>query len=282
MTIDPSSVPTVILNNGLQMPQIGYGVFQVPLDETQRAVEQALGVGYRHIDTAAAYKNESGVGRAIAASGVPREELWITTKLRNADHGKGNVRVAYAASLTALGLDQLDLYLLHWPVPAKGLYVETYAEMENLAKEGLVRAVGVCNFLPSHLDELVSSADIVPAVNQFEVHPTYQQRDAQEATRGHGIAVEAYGPLGMAQDLSNETVVARAEARGVTAAQVILRWHLQQGRIVIPKSVNPDRMAANLDVLGFDLDDEEMAELDGLEAGNRIYPDPNTFAAPQT
>ncbi|WP_040160928.1 aldo/keto reductase [Nigerium massiliense] len=277
MTTDASKVPTITLNNGATIPQVGFGVFQVPVDETQKAVEQALEAGYRHIDTATGYENEDGVGRAIAQSGIPRDQLFITTKLPNQFQGRDKVRPAFMDSLNKLGVDQLDLYLMHWPCPGKGLTLETYEVFEDLAREGLTRAIGVSNFLPHHLEKLLANTEIVPAVNQIEIHPSYQQREAAEATRKAGIAVEAYSPLGQAQDLESDEVTKIAEAHGVSTGQVVLRWHLQNGIIVIPKSVKPERMASNIDLFGFELSDEEVAQIDGLEAGNRIGQDPNTF-----
>lgn len=273
---------TVELNNGLRIPQVGYGVFQVAQDETQRCVEAAIAAGYRHIDTASAYNNEAGVGAAIRACGVARDELWVTTKLRNADQGAQRVRPAFEASLEALGLDRVDLYLLHWPMPMKGLWAESYRVLEELQAEGLARAIGVCNFMPHHLDALLSTCDVVPAVNQIELHPAFQQADAVAATRAAGVAVEAYSPLGRARYLEHSVVAGIARSHGVSPAQVVLRWHLQHKVIVIPKTVDPARMAANIDLFGFSLSGDEMAALDALESGGRTGQDPDTFDLPQT
>ncbi|PRZ08631.1 diketogulonate reductase-like aldo/keto reductase [Isoptericola sp. CG 20/1183] len=272
------TVPSITLNNGVTVPQVGLGVFQVPDDGTQANVEQALERGYRHIDTAAGYYNEDGVGAALRASGLPREELFVTTKLRNGDQGYDSALRAFEDSRRALGLDVVDLYLIHWPVPSKDLYVETWKAFEKLLADGAVRAVGVSNFLPEHLDRLVSESDVVPAVNQIEVHPTFQQLDVQAACRKHGIAVEAYSPLGRGADLEASAVESTASALGVTPAQVVLRWHVQQGTIVIPKSLSAERQAANIDVFSFELNEEQMAAVSGLDSGvaGRTGSDPAT------
>jgi diketogulonate reductase-like aldo/keto reductase len=269
-----STVPSIELNNGVQIPQVGYGVFQVPEDDTQAAVEAALEAGYRHIDTAAGYYNEAGVGAGVRASGLPREDVFVTTKLRNGDQGHDNALAAFEDSRAALGLDVVDLYLVHWPVPSKGLYVETWRAFEKLLADGAVRAIGVSNFLPEHLATLAEQTDVVPAVNQIELHPTFQQVTTQEATRAAGIAVEAYSPLAQGADLEDPAVTSVADRLGVTPGQVVLRWHLQQGIIVIPKSVTPERVAANIDLAGFELSDEDMAAIGALDSNERIGLDP--------
>jgi 2,5-diketo-D-gluconate reductase A len=276
-----TQVPMIELNNGVSIPQVGFGVFQVPEDQTQQAVEAALEVGYRHIDTAAGYYNEAGVGAAVRASGLPREEVFVTTKLRNGDQGHDSALRAFEDSRKALGLDYVDLYLVHWPVPSLDRYVETWRAFEKLLADQVVRAIGVSNFLPEHLERLLAETDVVPAVNQIEVHPTFQQPATQEASRRAGIAVEAYSPLGQGADLDDPVVTAIADRLGVTPAQVVLRWHLQQGIIVIPKSVNPQRMRENLDLFGFELTDEDMAAITGLDTPNRIGADPATAAFTQ-
>jgi diketogulonate reductase-like aldo/keto reductase len=274
-------VPDLTLHNGVVVPQLGFGVFQVPPDEAQRTVEHALEVGYRHIDTAAAYNNESGVGAAVKASGLPRDEVFVTTKLRNGEQGYESALQAYADSCERLGLDHADLYLIHWPFPSAGRYVDSWRALEKLYADGAVRAVGVSNFLPEHLDELSRASDLVPTVNQIELHPTFQQRELAEDCRRRGIAVEAYSPLGQGADLSAPAVAEIAEAHEVTAAQVILRWHLQSGHIVIPKSNTPQRIVENLSVDGFELTSSELEAVDALEAGSRIGGDPATFALSQ-
>ena len=222
--IRKNNIPAVTLNNGVQIPQLGFGVFQVPQEETQRIVEDALEAGYRHIDTAAAYRNEAGVGAAIAASGIPREDIFVTTKLRNGE--QGTAHAAFQNSRTALGLDYVDLYLIHWPVPSQGLFTEAWKTMEKLYTGGEIRAIGVSNFLPDHLDTLLKASDVVPAVNQIEIHPTFQQQDLTAKSRSLGIAVEAYSPLGQGGDLGAATVQSLAARYGATPAQIVLAWHL--------------------------------------------------------
>ncbi|SFJ98336.1 aldo/keto reductase [Cellulomonas sp. KH9] len=273
--------PTLTLNNGIVIPQVGFGTFQVKAEETQRTVEDALEVGYRHIDTAAGYYNEAGVGAAVRACGLPRDEVFVTTKLRNGDQGYEQALRAFEDSRRALGLDVVDLYLIHWPVPSKDLYVETWRAFEKLLADGAVRAIGVSNFLPEHLERLLRETDVVPAANQVEVHPTFQQRATQDASTQHGIAVEAYSPLGQGKDLQADAVTSVAERLGVTTGQVVLRWHVQAGRIVIPKSVTPERIRSNLDLFSFDLTDEDVAAVDALDSAERIGADPATAAFTQ-
>jgi 2,5-diketo-D-gluconate reductase A len=268
------AVNTVRLNNGVEIPQLGFGVFQVPPEQTQRAVEAALEAGYRHIDTAAAYRNESGVGAALKASGLARRNLFITTKLRNGE--QNDARRAFGNSLRALGLDYVDLYLIHWPVPSQNLYVQAWRELERIYGEGTARAVGVSNFLPEHLDAVLAGTDTVPAVNQIELHPTLQQPTVADKTRHHGIAVEAYSPLGQGEDLAARTVTELAAAHGATPAQIVLAWQLAQGNIAIPKTANPARMAENLGALEVTLAEEELEAVSALEAGNRTGADPAT------
>lgn len=276
-----SSIPSIELNNGVTIPQVGYGVFQVPEEETQRNVEAALAAGYRHIDTAAAYYNEAGVGAAIRASGLPREDIFVTTKLRNGDQGADSALAAFEASRKALGLDVVDLYLIHWPYPSADKYIETWKAFEKLYAEGAVRAIGVSNFLPQFLEKLLAESEIVPAVNQIEIHPTFQQPGTQDATRAAGIAVEAYSPLGQGKDLDAAPVTGVAERLGVSAGQVVLRWHVQQGTIVIPKSVTPERIVSNLDLFSFELTDEDMGAISALDSDDRIGADPATAAFTQ-
>ncbi|WP_448073939.1 aldo/keto reductase [Georgenia yuyongxinii] len=276
-----TTVPAIILNNGVMIPQVGLGVFQVPDVTTQQVVEGALEVGYRHIDTAAAYYNEVGVGAALRATGLPRDDIFVTTKLRNGDQGYDSALRAFDASRAALGVDMVDLYLIHWPVPSKDRYVETWRALEKLLAAGAVRAIGVSNFLPEHLRRLLAEAAVVPAVNQVEVHPTFQQRDTLDATAQAGLVVEAYSPLGQGADLAAGPVTRIAAAHGVTPAQVVLRWHVQQGRVVIPKSVTPERLAANIDVFGFELTDDEEAAITALDSAARIGADPAVAAFSQ-
>ncbi|MFH9657757.1 aldo/keto reductase [Streptomyces sp. NPDC017248] len=273
-----SNVPPIILNNGVEMPQLGYGVWQVPDDDAERAVGTALEAGYRSIDTAAIYGNEAGTGKAIAASGLPREEIFVTTKLWNSDQGYDSTLRAFDTSLAKLGLDYVDLYLIHWPLPSRDKYVDTYKAFEKLHSDGRVRAIGVSNFLPEHLRRLIEETSVVPAVNQIELHPHLQQGEARAFHAEHGIATEAWSPLGQGKGLLEvPAVVAIARKHDRTPAQVVLRWHLQLGTIVIPKSVTPSRIKENIEVFDFSLDDEDLAAISALNEDRRIGPDPAAF-----
>ncbi|MEV7132431.1 aldo/keto reductase [Arthrobacter sp. NPDC093128] len=272
-----TSIPTVTLNNGVEMPQLGFGVFQVPDDETTAAVTAALAAGYRSIDTAAIYANEEGTGRALAESGIPREELFITSKLWIEDLGYEPTFAAFEASLDKLGLEYLDLYLIHWPAPEFDKYADSWLALEKLHADGRVRAIGVSNFLPEHVQRLVDLGGTVPAVNQVELHPALQQRDVAVFNGAHGIATEAWSPLAQGAVLDDPAVVDIAARHGRTPAQVVLRWHLQQGRVVIPKSVTPSRIRENLDVFGFTLSAGELAAVDALERDGRTGPHPADF-----
>lgn len=272
-------IPDMALNNGVRVPQLGFGMFQVPPEETQRVVEDALEAGYRHIDTAAAYRNEAGVGAAIAACGVPRKELFITTKLRNGEQGQA--LAAFHNSLRALGLDYVDLYLIHWPVPSQGLFINAWQDMEKVYANNQARAIGISNFLSQHVDTLLAHAEVVPALNQIELHPTYQQQDLAARCRSLGIAIEAYSPLGQGADLEASAVRELAATHGATPAQIILAWHLAQGTIVIPKSANPGRMRENLGATSISLTQAEVASITALESGARIGSDPAVAAFTQ-
>lgn len=274
-----TTIPTLTLNNGVLIPQLGFGVFQVPPADTQRIVEDALDAGYRHIDTAAAYRNEAGVGAAIAASGIPREEIFITTKLRNGE--QGIAREAFENSLKALGVDYVDLYLIHWPVPSQGLFTEAWKALEKIYGGSEIRAIGVSNFLSDHLDAILNASDVVPAVNQIEIHPTFQQRDLAARSRSLGIAVEAYSPLGQGADLGAAPVKSLAARYGVTPAQIVLAWHLAQGTIVIPKSADSARMRENLGAAAVPLTAAEMDEITALDSGARGGSDPAVAAFSQ-
>lgn len=276
------AVPAIGLANGMTVPQVGFGTFQVPVDATQGVVESAIEIGYRHIDTAAAYENEAGVGAAIAASGLAREDFFVTTKLRNGDQGYDSGLEAFARSRDALGLELVDLYLLHWPLPMKkGLALETWRAMEKVLADGGTRAIGVCNFLRPHLEELLANSEVAPVINQIESHPTLQQQDAIDASRDAGIVVEAHTPLGQGADLTDPVVERIAEEHGVTTGQVVLRWHVERGNVVLPRSQNDGRQRSNLDLFSFELTPEEHAEITTLESGNRISRDPADFAGSQ-
>ncbi|MFF8092409.1 aldo/keto reductase [Streptomyces sp. NPDC016675] len=275
-----SKVPPITLNNGVEMPQLGFGVWQVPDDEAETAVAQALEAGYRSIDTAAIYGNEEGTGKAIAASGVAREDLFVTTKLWNSDQGYDSTLRAFDTSLEKLGLEYVDLYLIHWPMPAKERYVDTYKAFEKLHADGRVRAIGVSNFLPEHLERLIGETSVVPAVNQIELHPHLQQQALRAFHAEHGIATEAWSPLGSGKGiLEIPAIVAIAQKHGRTPAQVVLRWHLQTGNVVIPKSVTPSRIVENIDVFDFSLDTEDLAAISALNEDRRLGLDPAEFNA---
>jgi 2,5-diketo-D-gluconate reductase A len=277
---DMTRVPTIELNNGVTVPQLGFGVFLVPPGETRASVATALEAGYRHVDTAKVYENEAEVGAAIAQSGIARDELFVTTKLWNADQGRDATLRAIDGSLERLGLDHVDLYLIHWPVPSADRFVETWKALEEIAADGRARAIGVSNFQPAHLDRLAAETGTVPAVNQVELHPHLAQTALREYHAAHGIVTEAWSPLARGGDVLTDATVGRiAAAHGRTPAQVVLRWHLQLGNVVIPKSVTPSRIAENIAVFDFRLSDDEVAAISALDAGTRIGPDPDLFAA---
>ncbi len=291
MPTTSNAIPEVTLNTGAKIPQLGYGTLALQPDResndtnaqiTEPIVSQALEAGYRHIDTAQAYGTELGVGRAIAASGIPRDELFITSKLANANHAPDDVKRSFEQTLTDLGVDQLDLFLIHWPLPTLygGDYVSTWKTVAGFIADGRLRSAGVSNFQPDHLDRIVAETGIVPAVNQFEIHPYFNNDAPRQACARHGIAVEAHSPLGHNRaPLSDPTITAIAAAHDKTVAQVILRWHMQHGIITIPKSAKPERMAENLDVFDFELTDEQIAAIDALDRGadGRVGPNPDTY-----
>ncbi|GHF58130.1 aldo/keto reductase [Streptomyces griseosporeus] len=272
-----TSVPTVTLNNGVEIPQLGFGVFQVPDAETTAAVTAALQAGYRSVDTAAIYGNESGVGAALAASGLPREELFVTTKLWNADQGYDATLRAFDDSLARLGLDHVDLYLIHWPAPGRDLYRESWKAIERLVADGRVRAAGVSNFQPAHLRRLLDGASLVPAVNQIELHPGLQQAELRALHAELGIVTEAWSPLAQGAVLGDDAITAIAGRHGKSPAQVVLRWHVQLGTVVIPKSVTPARIRENIDVFDFSLSEEEMTAIAALDRDLRTGPHPDTL-----
>ena len=273
------TVPNVVLNNGIEIPQVGFGVWRVPSAETQRAVATALAAGYRHVDTAKLYDNEEGVGAAVRESGLDRDAVFVTSKVWNTDQGYDSTLRAFDATMERLGFDVLDLYLIHWPRPEAGTAADTWRAMEKLYLDGRIRAIGVSNFNPDHLARLLDTAEVVPTVNQVELHPYLQQRDTRAPNDAAGIATEAWSPLAKGGDLLRDPVVTGlAEKHGRTAAQVVLRWHLQLGTIVIPKSVTPARIEENLDVFGFELDADDLAAIAGLDRDARVGPHPDSVS----
>jgi 2,5-diketo-D-gluconate reductase A len=273
-------VPTLQMRDGEQIPQLGFGVFQIPPKETEEIVLRALEGGYRHIDTAAAYRNEGPVGQAVRAAGLERSEVFLTTKCWNDDQGHDQAKRALEASLRRLEVDHVDLYLIHWPVPAHDRYVETWRAFIELRDEGLARSIGVSNFQPEHLRRLIDETGETPAVNQVELHPLLQQRGLRREHEELGILTEAWSPLAQGEVLEIPEIARIAETHGVTPAQVVIRWHLQIGNVVFPKSVTPERIAKNFDVFGFSLDAPEMDAIERLDAGRRTGPDPDTFVRP--
>jgi 2,5-diketo-D-gluconate reductase A len=275
-----TQVPDITLNTGAVMPQLGFGVFQIPSDEVVEPVRVAIEAGYRSIDTAAIYGNEEGVGKAIAQSGVPRADLFITTKLWNDHQGYDSTLRAFDESLAKLGLDYVDLYLIHWPVPGKDAYIDTWKAFEKLHSEGRAKAIGVSNFKIPHLRRVLDETDVVPAVNQIELHPNLQQGDLRSFHREHDIVTEAWSPLGQGKGLLEDTTLSSlAEKYGKTPAQIVLRWHLQLGNVVIPKSATPARVRENIGVFDFELADDDLAVIATLETGKRIGPDPDVVGA---
>jgi 2,5-diketo-D-gluconate reductase A len=272
-----TQVPNIRLNNGVRIPQFGFGVFQVPPADTADAVREAFAAGYRHIDTAQGYNNEAGVGAAIKDSGLPRDEVFVTTKLNNQGHGYDSAIAGLERSLTELGLEHVDLYLIHWPLPHLDRFVETWQGFEKVLADGKARSIGVSNFQPEHLDRLAKETQTVPAVNQIELHPKLTQQPLREYHAQHGIATEAWSPIAKGEVLSARTITSLADKYGRTPAQIVLRWQVQIGNIVFPKSVNPDRMRENIDVFDFELAADDVAEIEAMDAGYRTGPDPDTF-----
>lgn len=268
------AAPSLTLNDDQPIPQIGFGVFEIPPEETKRVVLDALAAGYRHIDTAAAYFNEAGVGAALAESGLARDEIFVTTKQRPNEQSRDVSRDAIMRSLDALGLDHVDLYLIHWPVPSRDEYVESWLALEQFAAEGLTRSIGVSNFLPEHLDRVLAAGSTIPVVNQIELHPRLQQREIQDYCAEKGIVVEAWSPLARGDLVNTPAVLEIAARHSKTVAQVMLRWHLHSGRIPLPRTRRPERMAENFAVFDFILSPEEIAAIDALESDARIGPHP--------
>lgn len=274
-----SDVPVVRLNNGVEIPQLGYGVFQVPPPDTAGVVAEALKAGYRHIDTAQMYGNEKGVGQAIAESDIDRADLFITSKLNNDKHGRDKALRGFDGTLDALGLDTIDLFLIHWPMPAQGLFVETWQALEEVYREGRARAIGVSNFTPHHLGRLAAETQVVPALDQVELHPFFTQAAQRAYDADHEIATEAWSPIGGqgGSVLHDPTIATLAEKYGKSPAQVVLRWHIQLGNVVIPKSVTPARIAENIDIFDFELDAEDVTTVSALNKDDRVGPDPDKF-----
>ena len=280
MSSSTERVPSVALAGGVDIPQLGFGVFQVPPEDTAEVTIRAFDAGYRHIDTASAYRNEAGVGQALRASGLERDDVFITTKCFNNDHGHEQAKRALRASLDRLELDFVDLYLIHWPVPAHDKYVETWKAFIELQEEDLIRAIGVSNFQPAHLRRLIDETGVTPTVNQVELHPRFQQAGLRREHEELGIATEAWSPLAQGEVLGDPAVTAIAEAHDRTPGPVVIRWHIQLGNIVFPKSVTPERIEENFQVFDFHLSGDEMAQIEALDAGDRIGPDPDTFIRP--
>jgi 2,5-diketo-D-gluconate reductase A len=273
-----TTVPDLTMNDGRTIPQLGFGVFQIPQDETEVAVTTALKEGYRLIDTAQGYQNEEGVGAALAASDLSRDDVFVTTKLTNSEQGYDKTMKAFDASMTKLGLDVLDLFLIHWPLPMFDQFVDTWRAFEKLQADGRIRSIGVSNFEIEHFERLFAETDVVPAVNQVELHPQFPQAELRAFHAEHGILTESWGPIGQGKGLlENEHVLKVAQAKDRTPAQVVLRWHLQLGLVVIPKSVTPSRIAENFAVFDFELDASDMAQIAAVETGERLGPDPKTF-----
>lgn len=275
-----TQVPDITLNTGNTIPQLGFGVFQIPADEVVEPVKAALETGYRSIDTAAAYGNEEGVGKAIAESGLARDDLFVTTKLWNDRHNYDEALRAFDESLAKLGLDHVDLYLIHWPYPGQDLYVDAWKALQKLHNDGRAKNIGVSNFQIHHLRRLFEETDVVPAVNQIELHPNLPQSDLRAFHAEHDITTEAWSPLGQGKGLLNdETLRSLADKYGKSPAQVVLRWHLQLGNVVIPKSATPARVRENFEVFDFELADDDMAVVSGLDTGTRVGPNPDELGA---
>ena len=276
------SIPNIELNDGHSIPQLGFGVFQIDPAETERAVRVALEVGYRHIDTAEMYGNERGVGEAIRASGLDRGEVYVTSKLNNSFHEPDEARKAFDRTLSELGFDHVDLFLIHWPLPTlyDGDYVSTWKTLEEFRADGRSRSIGVSNFQVEHLERLAAETDTVPAVNQIELHPYFQNREVRSYDEEHGIATEAWSPIAQGDVLDDPVVTEIAAKLGRTPAQVVLRWHVQRGNIVFPKSVTPERIRENFEIFDFEIEPADLEQIDGLDRGEagRIGPNPDQMA----
>ena len=272
-----TSVPTITLNDGVEIPQLGFGVFQIPPEDTKKATLEALEVGYRHIDTAEMYGNEKGVGEAIVESGIPRDEIFVTSKLNNTFHAREDALRAFDATMDALGFETLDLFLIHWPMPAVGDFVDTWKAMEEMKATGRVRSIGVSNFQPAHLQRLFDETSTIPSVNQIEVHPYLTNDDVRAFNRDHGIATEAWSPIAQGDVLTDPVVTEIAERLDRSPAQVTLRWHIQRGDIVFPKSVTRSRIEENLALFDFELSEADIESITALNRDARRGPNPDEF-----
>ena len=272
-----TAVPTVLLNNGVEIPQLGFGVFKVPPEQTEDVTRTALEVGYRHVDTAQMYGNEAGVGRAVRAASLARDEVFVTSKLNNPNHAHDDALRSFDGTLAELGFDHVDLFLIHWPLPEVGDFVETWHAMEEIYRSGRARAIGVSNFQPHHLRRLLAAAEVVPAVNQIEVHPYLVQDDVRAFGAEHGIVTEAWAPIARGRVLDDPVITTIAKRLERTPAQVTLRWAIQRGDVVFPKSVSRSRIEENFDLFDFELADDEMAEITALDRQERTGPDPDTM-----
>ncbi|GAA2297065.1 aldo/keto reductase [Streptomyces kunmingensis] len=272
-----TAVPNLTLNNGRQIPQLGFGTFQIPPEETRETTLTALKAGYRHIDTAEMYGNEKGVGEAVRDSGIDRADIFVTSKLNNDAHAREDALKAFDTTMEELGLEYLDLFLIHWPLPGKGDFVETWKALEEIYREGRARSIGVSNFQPNHLNRLLQNTDVVPAVNQIEVHPYLTQDDVRAFGAEHEIATEAWSPIAQGKVLDDPTINRIAQAAGKSPAQVTLRWHLQRGDIVFPKSSTKKRIEENFDLFDFELSEGDIGEISALDRGERTGPDPDSF-----
>jgi 2,5-diketo-D-gluconate reductase A len=280
MSSSDTTVPAVTLRDEEQIPQLGFGTWQIPPQQTADVVTRALLAGYRHVDTAAAYENEAGVGQAIHAAGLQRDDVYLTTKLQNSDHGYDQAKRALRHSLDQLEVEHVDLYLIHWPVPSTDLYVDTWKAMIELQQEGLTRSIGVSNFNQPHLERIIAETGVTPVVNQIELHPYLQQAGLRRAHADLGIVTEGWSPLAQGRVAQDPAIKEIADAHGVSNGQVAIRWQLQLGSVVFPKSVTQERIEENFDVFGFELTDAEMATIEALDAGDRTGPDPDTFVRP--
>jgi 2,5-diketo-D-gluconate reductase A len=272
-----TAVPTVLLNNGVEIPQLGFGVFKVPPEQTEDVTRTALEIGYRHVDTAQMYGNEAGVGRAVRAAGLARDEVFVTSKLDNPNHARDDALRSFDGTLAELGFDHVDLFLIHWPLPEVGDFVETWHAMEEIYRSGRARAIGVSNFAPHHLRRLLAAAEVVPAVNQIEVHPYLVQDDVRAFGAEHGIVTEAWAPIARGRVLDDPVITTIAKRLERTPAQVTLRWAIQRGDVVFPKSVSRGRIEENFDLFDFELAEDEMAEITALDRQERTGPDPDTM-----